>query len=101
MLTPVTPWAPKKLKSHPPTTAPTIPRMMSRKRPSPDLLTILLPIKPATRPSTIHARIDIVCSLEPELEPPLKVHEPVLAIHVRHRPPLQSPVSPRHPNRVA
>ena len=56
MLTPVTPWAPKKLKSHPPTTAPTNPRMMSRKKPSPDLLTILLPIKPAVFHPTAPAR---------------------------------------------
>src|SRR5450755_1239277 len=62
MFSPLTPPAPNILKSHPPTTAPTTPRMMSRKKPSPDLFTILLPIKPATRPSTIHARIDIVCS---------------------------------------
>src|ERR1035438_8485016 len=59
MFRPVTPDAPKVLKSHPPTTAPTTPRMMSRKKPSPDLLTILLPIKPATNPRTIHANIDI------------------------------------------
>src|SRR5208337_4573651 len=62
MLRPVTPCAPKKLNTHPPTTDPTMPRIMSRKNPSPDLFTILLPINPASRPSTIHARIDIVSS---------------------------------------
>src|SRR5258708_2667770 len=36
-----------------------MPRTMSRNRPSPVLFTILLPIKPAKRPRTIHARIDI------------------------------------------
>src|SRR5580692_1719256 len=33
--------------------------MMSRKNPSPLLLMILLPMKPATRPRMIHARNDI------------------------------------------
>ena len=46
-LKPVTPLAPKALKMKPPTIAPTIPRTMSRKRPSPDLLTILLAMKPS------------------------------------------------------
>src|SRR5262252_546711 len=49
------------LNNHPPTTAPTIPRMMSRNIPSPRLLTILLPMKPAIDPKTIHARNDM-CS---------------------------------------
>src|SRR5579864_1053811 len=55
---PVTPLAPIMLNSHPPTIAPTTPRTISSRRPSPRLLTILLPMKPAIRPSTIHARND-------------------------------------------
>src|SRR6266542_2416794 len=52
---------PNRLNNQPPITAPTIPRAMSRKNPSPLLLTSLLPMKPAIRPSTIHAMIDMVC----------------------------------------
>src|SRR5712671_3737760 len=52
---------PNMLNNQPPITAPTIPRAMSRKNPSPVLLTSLLPMKPAIRPSTIHAMIDMVC----------------------------------------
>jgi hypothetical protein len=52
-LKPVTPLTPKALKMKPPTIAPTIPRTISRKNPSPDLLTILLAMKPAMRPSKI------------------------------------------------
>src|SRR5262249_9010969 len=37
-----------------------IPKAMSRTNPSPLLLTSLLPMKPAIRPSTIHAMIDMV-----------------------------------------
>src|SRR6266851_2386918 len=55
MLSPVTPDIPNMLKSQPPTTAPTIPRAISRINPSPVLLTSLLPMKPAIRPSTTHA----------------------------------------------
>jgi hypothetical protein len=40
-------------------TAPTIPRMMSRIIPSPDLLTILLATNPAIGPNTIQAMNDI------------------------------------------
>src|SRR5512133_4294236 len=43
----------------PPTMAPTMPRAMSRKKPSPALLTILLAMKPEMRPRIIHAMIDI------------------------------------------
>src|SRR6266446_1935687 len=62
MLSPVTPDIPNMLKSQPPTTAPTIPRAISRINPSPVLLTSLLPMKPAIRPSTTHATIDMVGS---------------------------------------
>src|SRR5258708_16523721 len=61
MFSPVTRGMPNRLNTHPPITAPTIPRAMSRKSPSPVLLTSLLPMKPAIRPSTIHAMIDMVC----------------------------------------
>jgi hypothetical protein len=43
----------------PPTIAPTMPRTMSRKKPSPVLLTILLPMNPAIRPSMIQPMIDM------------------------------------------
>src|SRR6202022_4323684 len=62
MLSPVTPDIPNTRKSQPPTTAPTTPRTMSRINPSPVLLTSLLPMKPAIRPSTTHATIDMVGS---------------------------------------
>src|SRR6266566_1275200 len=61
MFNPVTPCMPNRLNNQPPITAPTIPRAMSRKNPSPVLLTSLLPMKPAIRPSTIHAMIDMIC----------------------------------------
>src|SRR5436190_17936029 len=60
---PVTPLEPKAVNSHPPTIAPTTPRTISSISPSPRLLTILLPMNPATRPSTIHARNDILLLL--------------------------------------
>src|SRR5256885_16982147 len=60
MFSPVTPCIPNRLNNHPPTTAPTIPRAMSRKNPSPVLLTSLLPMKPAIRPSTTHEMIDMI-----------------------------------------
>ena len=63
-LKPVTPDDPKAVKIHPPTTAPTIPKMMSRKIPSPDLLTPMLPSHPAMAPKTIHPRTDIMCLRE-------------------------------------
>src|SRR5579862_1613597 len=50
---------PKVLNNQPPTTAPTIPRTMSRTTPSPVLLMILLPMNPAMRPNTIQAIIDM------------------------------------------
>src|SRR5712692_247975 len=59
-------------KSHPPTIAPTIPRMMSRKSPSPVLLTILLPTNPATSPKMIQATSDMSCIL-----PQSSIVEPV------------------------
>src|SRR5229473_931448 len=62
MLSPVTPDIPNTRNSQPPTTAPTTPRAMSRINPSPVLLTSLLPMKPAIRPSTTHATIDMVGS---------------------------------------
>src|ERR1700728_2855414 len=58
-LNPVTPFAPNVVNIQPPTIAPMIPRMTSRKKPSPLLLTILLPINPAISPTTIHAIIPI------------------------------------------
>src|ERR1700687_1316720 len=62
MLSAVTPDIPNTRKRQPPTTAPTTPRAMSRINPSPVLLTSLLPMKPAIRPSTTHATIDMVGS---------------------------------------
>src|SRR6202022_2345648 len=62
MLSPVTPDIPNTRKSQPPTTAPATPRAISRINPSPVLLTSLLPMKPAIRPSTTHATIDMVGS---------------------------------------
>src|SRR5690242_8851053 len=58
-LKPVTPVPPKRSNSQPPTTPPTTPRMMSRKKPSPRLFTILLAMNPAIRPRIIHPMIDI------------------------------------------
>src|SRR5690349_20936854 len=63
ILNPVTPTAPIKENKNPPTIAPTIPRMMSRRIPSPALLTILLAMKPAIRPRTIQPMMDILSSL--------------------------------------
>src|SRR5262249_38837456 len=65
-LKPVTPAWPKTEKIQPPTTAPTMPSTRSRTRPSPVLLTILLPRNPATMPRTIQARIDMCSSLTVE-----------------------------------
>src|ERR1041384_3618542 len=59
MFNPVIPGWPNWLKSHPPATAPTTPSTMSITTPSPVLFTILLATKPAIRPRTIQARIDI------------------------------------------
>src|SRR5512135_400076 len=56
---PVTPGWPNWLKSHPPPTAPTMPSTISIRTPSPLLFTSLLATKPAIRPSTTQARIDI------------------------------------------
>src|SRR6516164_11378503 len=50
---PVTPDAPRRLNRNPPTKAPTIPSAMLIQKPWPCLSTILLPINPAIRPSTI------------------------------------------------
>src|SRR5262245_5913835 len=58
-LRPVMPCAPKALNRMPPTIAPTMPSSMSSIMPSPRLLTILLPINPATRPNMIQPMIDI------------------------------------------
>src|SRR5271170_3055101 len=55
ILRPVMPVAPKALKMKPPTIAPTTPSAISRNIPSPDLLTILLPINPAINPRMIQA----------------------------------------------
>src|SRR6516164_742781 len=52
-LKPVTPDAPKRSNRKPPTKAPTIPSAMLSQKPWPCLSTILLPIKPAIRPSMI------------------------------------------------
>src|SRR5260370_41576776 len=57
---PVTPPAPRRLNTHPPAIAPTIPSTISRRKPSPRLLTILLPMKPANRPNRIQLRKGIV-----------------------------------------
>src|SRR6185312_17061721 len=45
--------------SQPPTTAPTMPSRMSRRNPSPALLTILLAMNPAMSPRMIHATKDM------------------------------------------
>jgi hypothetical protein len=57
---PVTGAAPTAENRNPPTNAPTIPRTISRRTPSPDLLTSLLAMNPAINPKTSHAIIDIV-----------------------------------------
>src|SRR5579872_2507514 len=62
MLTPLTPDIPKVRNNQPPTTAPMMPRMMSRNTPSPRLLTILLAMNPAIRPRTIQASTDMTVS---------------------------------------
>src|SRR5213594_311442 len=59
MFNPVTPRMPNRLNNQPPITAPTMPRAMSRKNPSPVLLTSLLPMNPAIRPRTTHEMIDM------------------------------------------
>src|SRR5271168_2008267 len=59
MLKPVIPPAPTAEKMNPPTIAPTMPRTMSRKKPSPDLFTILLAMNPAISPRKIQPIIDI------------------------------------------
>src|SRR5215469_241820 len=64
-LSPVTRDIPNKLNSHPPNSAPTTPRTMSSHSPSPVLLTILLAMKPAMRPRTSHAMIDMSLSHYP------------------------------------
>src|SRR4029077_12151455 len=46
--------------SQPPMTAPTTPSTMSSMNPSPDLLTSLLPMKPAIKPRTIQAKNDMI-----------------------------------------
>src|SRR5262245_46724279 len=50
------------LKSHPPTTAPMMPKTMSARAPVPGLFTILLAIKPEISPRTIHAKTDMETS---------------------------------------
>src|ERR1700719_4636742 len=67
MLRPVTPAAPTKLNSQPPTIAPTIPSRISTTVPSPVLLTSLLARKPAASPSTIQAKIDMPLPLVDDL----------------------------------
>src|SRR5439155_26342649 len=59
ILKPVITLAPTAVKMKPPTIAPTMPSTMSRKKPSPDLLTILLAMKPEISPRMIHPMIDI------------------------------------------
>ena len=56
------PCAPSKLNRNPPTTAPTMPRAMLRKKPLPLLLTILLPIKPAMTPDISQLIIGVLTS---------------------------------------
>jgi hypothetical protein len=55
-------WSEIAVKIHPPTNAPMIPKMMSRISPSPVLLTISLPMKPAISPTTSHEMMPIVSS---------------------------------------
>src|SRR5580698_3402566 len=92
---PVTPAKPKNPASHPPTTAPTTPRSRSTTRPSPLLLTILLPMNPASTPKTIHASIDIRCA-PPWGRQPVYYVSPRLNIDFRGRPadrwPMDSPL---------
>src|SRR6516162_158372 len=57
-LNPVTRLSPSAVKISPPTTAPTIPSTILRKKPAPLLLTILAAMKPAISPSTIQAIMD-------------------------------------------
>src|SRR6516225_2507173 len=57
-LNPVTLLSPSAVKISPPTTAPTIPRTILRKKPAPFLLTILAAMKPAISPSTIQTIMD-------------------------------------------
>src|SRR6516164_466380 len=58
-LNPVTRLSPSAVKISPPTTAPTIPSTILRKKPAPFLLTILAAMKPAISPSTIQAIMDM------------------------------------------
>src|SRR5580658_4645460 len=60
MLSPFTPWFPKTWNSQPPAKAPTTPKRMSSRMPSPLLFTILLPMNPAIKPRTIQEKYDIV-----------------------------------------
>src|SRR5204863_7112729 len=53
------PLAPTAVKMKPPTIAPTMPSTMSRKKPSPDLLTILLAMNPEISPRMIQPIMDI------------------------------------------
>src|SRR2546421_5362066 len=53
------PLAPTAVKMKPPTIAPTMPSTISRKNPSPDLLTILLAMNPEISPRIIQPIIDI------------------------------------------
>ena len=57
---PVTPDAPNRSNRNPPTKAPTIPSAMSSQKPWPCLLTILLPMNPAIRPSIIQLMMPMV-----------------------------------------
>jgi hypothetical protein len=56
---PLTPGMPNAWNSQPPTTAPTMPNRISNNIPSPVLLTSLLAMNPAMRPSTIQMISDI------------------------------------------
>src|SRR5215471_14998641 len=60
MFRPVTPDAPNRSNRNPPTKAPTIPSAMSSQKPWPCLLTILLPMNPAIRPSIIQLMMPMV-----------------------------------------
>src|SRR5262245_44464469 len=81
-LSPVTPDIPKRRNSHPPTSAPTTPRTMFRKRPSPCLLTIRVAMKPAMRPRTSHAMIDMSFSRCPS---PGRIQSPARSTSKRER----------------
>src|SRR5262249_12073935 len=85
MLKPVTPAAPTSENIHPPTIAPTMPSTRSRMRPSPVLLTILLPRNPATMPRTIQATNDIRSSLTVRNFPARSIGLRAHAIHAGRR----------------